>query len=333
MHAQQAQGLMETLPPNGKPPGLCDREPRKVSSSFLISEPPGLERSQVEPSPPTYSSSQEPALLGPTPDSIEDSQLQAHMLFQRGLQISSQAPAPEVSHISLQPDTLTEFPASEAPYPKVVQSQLLQSMPDDEWAQHASMHQSYASQDDPVWGQCDMWFGDPSSMFDATMATEPGELCPPAYGDPAWSEPFMASNIPAFDTAVAPGSVAGSSSSWDPHGFQARAAPARPPRGKRGRGPATGPQAKKKPKPPVQEERTMPEASEEDWKRRIEHRTAAVEYIQTTNQYQRFSSDREKGVEKEHTDRPQTPDPEDRTVSKRDWEKSVQRWRMALQQW
>ena len=76
----------------------------------------------------------------------------------------------------------------------------------------------------------------------------------------------------------------------------------------------------------------MPEASEEDWKRRIEHHTAAVDYIKTTSQYSRFAADREKGVEKDKT-RPKTPDPEDRTVSKRDWEKSVQRWRMDLQQW
>merc|ERR1712187_230780 len=139
--------------------------------------------------------------------------------------------------------------------------------------------------------------------------------------------------------AVATGSVAGSSSSWNPHVFQqsavaqvqAATAPARPPRGKRSRGQATQPQDKKRRQPQVQEERTMPEASEEDWKRRIEHRTAAVEYIKTTNQYQRFAADREKGVEKDKT-RPKTPDPEDRTVSKRGWEKSVQRWRMDLQQ-
>ena len=58
----------------------------------------------------------------------------------------------------------------------------------------------------------------------------------------------------------------------------------------------------------------MPLASEETWKERIDHRITAVKHIKSTLAYYyslRFA------------DRPRSPDPCDRTLSKRDWENDV----------
>ena len=60
---------------------------------------------------------------------------------------------------------------------------------------------------------------------------------------------------------------------------------------------------------------------EEDWQRRIRHRRAAVNHIKCTPEYVAANA---------HSSRPHTPDPEDRNVSKRSWEKSVQAWRRDL---
>merc|ERR1712217_735891 len=109
--------------------------------------------------------------------------------------------------------------------------------------------------------------------------------------------------------------------SWSPHVLQAYStgktpsAPAKLPKGKRSRAQVQPTQDKKRRQPPaVNEERAVPEASEDDWKRRIEHRINAIDYIMTTNQYQRFKQDREQGIEREGKTRPKTPDPEDRTA-------------------
>ena len=61
---------------------------------------------------------------------------------------------------------------------------------------------------------------------------------------------------------------------------------------------------------------------EEDWQRRIRHRRAAVTHIKCTPEYVAANA---------HSSRPRTPDPEDRNVSKRSWEKSVKAWRRDLQ--
>ena len=61
--------------------------------------------------------------------------------------------------------------------------------------------------------------------------------------------------------------------------------------------------------------------TEEDWERRIRHRRAAVNHIKCTPEYVAANA---------HSSRPPTPDPEDRNVSKRSWEKSVQAWRRDL---
>ena len=59
-----------------------------------------------------------------------------------------------------------------------------------------------------------------------------------------------------------------------------------------------------------------------NWQRRIRHRRAAVTHIKCTPEYVAANA---------HSSRPRTPDPEDRNVSKRSWEKSVKAWRRDLQ--
>lgn len=61
--------------------------------------------------------------------------------------------------------------------------------------------------------------------------------------------------------------------------------------------------------------------TEEDWERRIRHRRAAVTHIKFTPEYVASNT---------HFSRPRTPDPEDRKLSKRSWEKSLQAWRRDL---
>ena len=62
-----------------------------------------------------------------------------------------------------------------------------------------------------------------------------------------------------------------------------------------------------------------PIASDSDWDRRHQHRIAGVGYVKSTAQYINYGDGR-----------PKTPDPMDRSLSKREWEKSVQLWRSAL---
>merc|ERR1719502_704199 len=68
----------------------------------------------------------------------------------------------------------------------------------------------------------------------------------------------------------------------------------------------------------------MPEASEEDWERRREMRAKAISIVKSTAEYQWYESRASRG------ERPRTPDPADRTVSKRRWKYDVEMWRTEL---
>ena len=61
--------------------------------------------------------------------------------------------------------------------------------------------------------------------------------------------------------------------------------------------------------------------TETDWLRRLSHRRKAVCSIKSTLEYKASAAS---------TRRPPTPDPEDRSVSKRGWEACVQKWRREL---
>ena len=79
-------------------------------------------------------------------------------------------------------------------------------------------------------------------------------------------------------------------------------------------------------------QREMPDATEEDWTRRVEHRSNGVLYVKSTGSYQAMSRARASGRLREPP-APLTPDPTDRTITKRRWEKSMQQWRTALAYW
>ena len=63
------------------------------------------------------------------------------------------------------------------------------------------------------------------------------------------------------------------------------------------------------------------EADEETWQERIRHRVASVNKIKSSIEYE---------LTAQIKDRPNTPDPTDRSVSKRDWEKKSMTWRHEL---
>ena len=77
----------------------------------------------------------------------------------------------------------------------------------------------------------------------------------------------------------------------------------------------------------------IPYATEEIWECRKDRRGIAVNSVKTRPIYITFFGDVMNGVVKPHKNRPTTPDPMDRTLSKRDWEKLVQQWRRDLQAW
>ena len=62
--------------------------------------------------------------------------------------------------------------------------------------------------------------------------------------------------------------------------------------------------------------------TEADWQRRLSHRRAVVSYVKSTWEYKASAA---------NSSRPSTPNPEDRDVSKRVWEKSIKTWRRDLQ--
>ena len=65
------------------------------------------------------------------------------------------------------------------------------------------------------------------------------------------------------------------------------------------------------------------ESNEEDWQRRLAHRAAGVAAVKRSADYLSVTAD-------PNVARPTTPDPTDRTLSKRTWERGVQLWRFAL---
>jgi len=72
----------------------------------------------------------------------------------------------------------------------------------------------------------------------------------------------------------------------------------------------------------------MPPASEEEWQHRITMRKKAISAGKETPEYKWLAESRQQN-EGELVE-PQTPDPTDRTVSKRHWKYAVQVWRSAL---
>merc|ERR1712232_1312013 len=69
------------------------------------------------------------------------------------------------------------------------------------------------------------------------------------------------------------------------------------------------------------------EVTEETYQARIAKRRDAIEMTHKTPEYQQYLATR---TCKRSCDRPVSPDPEDRSVSKRSWETAVMRWRSAL---
>ena len=65
------------------------------------------------------------------------------------------------------------------------------------------------------------------------------------------------------------------------------------------------------------------ECNEEVWQRRSAHRAAGVAAVKRSADYISATAD-------PHVARPMTPDPTDRRLSKRAWERGVQQWRMDL---
>jgi hypothetical protein len=72
----------------------------------------------------------------------------------------------------------------------------------------------------------------------------------------------------------------------------------------------------------------LPPASEEEWQRRATKRTAAVEQIKSSAEYKAFKMHHARTPSA--TPAPRTPDPTDRTISKRAWESGVMKWRTEI---
>jgi len=70
----------------------------------------------------------------------------------------------------------------------------------------------------------------------------------------------------------------------------------------------------------------LPEASEEDWQRRLRKRNSIVAAVKETPEYSAFSAQRRDSRRAAL----RTPSPDDRSVSKRQWEEKIQKWRTAL---
>jgi len=75
----------------------------------------------------------------------------------------------------------------------------------------------------------------------------------------------------------------------------------------------------------------LPEATPEEWERRLRKRHAAVVAIKAMPEYHQAATLRAAGAISAE-ELPLTPDPEDTTASKRQWESSVMQWRSQLRQ-
>lgn len=74
----------------------------------------------------------------------------------------------------------------------------------------------------------------------------------------------------------------------------------------------------------------LPEASEEQWQHRAEMRRTSVALVKATSVYEWYNM----AKPRETWDKcePMTPDPLDRTISRRQWRGNVERWRQLLQE-
>lgn len=80
------------------------------------------------------------------------------------------------------------------------------------------------------------------------------------------------------------------------------------------------------PAPPA---RTVPDVSKEDWERRLQKRRAAIAAIKKMPEYTACAEGRLSGAIGDE-EVPLTPEPDDSTVSKRQWEARVMQWRGIL---
>lgn len=71
-----------------------------------------------------------------------------------------------------------------------------------------------------------------------------------------------------------------------------------------------------------------PKASEEDWQRRLQKRHGIVALIKESPEYHAFAAHR--NGSRRTASMARTPSPNDRSISKRQWEEKVQKWRSAL---
>lgn len=76
---------------------------------------------------------------------------------------------------------------------------------------------------------------------------------------------------------------------------------------------------------------------DDEWERRIEKRLATVDMTMNSRAYQKMITHRRNaersGTASSLTALPETPLATDRSISKRTWEKQVQQWRAAINQW
>jgi hypothetical protein len=84
--------------------------------------------------------------------------------------------------------------------------------------------------------------------------------------------------------------------------------------------------------PRVQTYNTQPpDASEEEWQHRIGKRHKAIATIKEFPEYLNYIAIRPRSERR--PGEPQTPQAEDRNLSKRRWEYEIQQWRSLLKQW
>jgi hypothetical protein len=75
----------------------------------------------------------------------------------------------------------------------------------------------------------------------------------------------------------------------------------------------------------------------DDWERRVAKRLSAVASVKNSAEYQEMRARRRSmqvsGTSSTLANLPDTPQPTDRTISKREWEKKIQDWRRGIKQW
>lgn len=167
---------------------------------------------------------------------------------------------------------------------------------------------------------------------------------------------FLLQGKVGHDAAQAPEALRGPSPPGALHGAGAQrrrasgssgdagqtARPGKPPQ-KRGRPPALA-QAEKRPRGDRSEDGEagapcvrIPEGAseaaltEEDWQRRVEKRSISITAGKDTSEYRSYVQARPRITRR--PSEPRTPDPRDRSISKRGWDEEVRLWRVALRQW